>query len=203
MLEADTITYQETVASCDAHGQPHLFDRDRCSSARASATTPAAGAESSSDALTNFTEGSTVWFLRGNVAQDSSSSRIYAGSSEITSCDLPDAALPLLGRGGEVDLEDRPGRPAGRALRPRRPDPVAAVHFSGRPTRSPLGDPDSAVRAQRSGPARPGRTTGRSPTSDTTGRRTITSILRHGSTGSPTAMSSTAWPASIAGSTGS
>ena len=41
------------------------------------------------DALTNFTEGSTVWFLRGNVAQDSSSSRIYAGSSEITSCDLP------------------------------------------------------------------------------------------------------------------
>ena len=41
------------------------------------------------EALTNFTEGSTVWFLRGNVAQDSSSSRIYAGSSEITSCDLP------------------------------------------------------------------------------------------------------------------
>ena len=41
------------------------------------------------DALTNFTEGSTVWFLRGNVAQDSSSSRIYAGSADITSCDLP------------------------------------------------------------------------------------------------------------------
>jgi hypothetical protein len=41
------------------------------------------------DALTNFNEGSTVWFLRGNVAQDSSSSRIYAGSSDITSCDLP------------------------------------------------------------------------------------------------------------------
>ncbi len=51
--------------------------------------TPAAGEGSSDDALTNFTEGSTVWFLRGNVAQDSSSSRIYAGSSEITSCDLP------------------------------------------------------------------------------------------------------------------
>src|SRR3712207_8511218 len=33
---------------------------------------------------------STVWFLRGNVSQDSSASRIYAASSEITSCDLPD-----------------------------------------------------------------------------------------------------------------
>jgi hypothetical protein len=42
-----------------------------------------------SEALTNFTEGSTVWFLRGDVSQDSSSNRIYAASSEITSCDLP------------------------------------------------------------------------------------------------------------------
>ena len=30
-----------------------------------------------------------MWFLRGDVSQDSSSNRIYAASSEITSCDLP------------------------------------------------------------------------------------------------------------------
>jgi hypothetical protein len=39
--------------------------------------------------LTDFKEGSTAWFLRGDIAQDSSSSRLFAASSEITSCDLP------------------------------------------------------------------------------------------------------------------
>ena len=40
---------------------------------------------------TSFNEGGTVWFLRGNVSKDSSSTRIFAGASEITSCDLPTA----------------------------------------------------------------------------------------------------------------
>ncbi len=38
---------------------------------------------------TSFNEGGTVWFLRGNVSKDSSSTRIFAGASEITSCELP------------------------------------------------------------------------------------------------------------------
>ena len=41
------------------------------------------------NALTSFSAGQANWFLRGNVAADSSASRLYAGSSEITSCDLP------------------------------------------------------------------------------------------------------------------
>ena len=69
--------------------------------------TPAAGEASIRDALTNFTEGSTVWFLRGNVAQDSSSSRIYAGSSEITSCDLPTPHYHFSARADEVGLDAR------------------------------------------------------------------------------------------------
>ncbi len=40
-------------------------------------------------AFTNFDEQGVVWFLRGNVASDSSSTRIYAASSEISTCDLP------------------------------------------------------------------------------------------------------------------
>ncbi len=41
------------------------------------------------DALTNFQQGSTTWFLRGDVAKDSLNNRIFAGHGDITSCDLP------------------------------------------------------------------------------------------------------------------
>ncbi|MBW8839443.1 MAG: hypothetical protein JF602_06265 [Gemmatimonadetes bacterium] len=78
-LEADSITYLRDSCTLDAAGDPHLFDRGqvlvgvgiRYDTCRRRGTVL--------EALTNFTEGSTVWFLRGNVAQDSSSSRIYAG----------------------------------------------------------------------------------------------------------------------------
>ncbi len=108
------------------------------------------------DALTNFNEGSTVWFLRGSIAQDSSSSRIYAGSSDITSCDLPTPALPLRLPADEVGLPLGDGGAAGDALRARRPDPVAAVHLPGHAAGPALGDPDPPVRDQRPGPAHPG-----------------------------------------------
>ena len=68
---------------------PHLFDRGQVLVGEGIRYDTCRRRGIVNDALTNFTEGSTVWFLRGNVAQDSSSSRIYAGSSEITSCDLP------------------------------------------------------------------------------------------------------------------
>ena len=88
------------ATSCllDAAGEPHLFDRGQVLVGQGIRYDTCRRRGVVNDALTNFTEGSTVWFLRGNVAQDSSSSRIYAGSSEITSCDLPTPALPLRGR---------------------------------------------------------------------------------------------------------
>jgi Tat protein translocase TatC len=89
MLEADTIMYQRNSCVLDAHGQPHLFDKDQVLVGEGIRYDTCRRRGVVEDAFTNFTEGSTVWFLRGNVAQDSSSSRIYAGSSEITSCDLP------------------------------------------------------------------------------------------------------------------
>ncbi len=89
ILEADTITYQRNSCILDAHGDPHLFDRDQVLVGQGIRYDTCRRRGVVEDALTNFSEGSTVWFLRGNVAQDSSSSRIYAGSSEITSCDLP------------------------------------------------------------------------------------------------------------------
>jgi sec-independent protein translocase protein TatC len=89
LLEADTITYQRNGCMLDARGEPRLFDKDQVLVGEGIRYDTCRRRGIVSDALTNFTESSTVWFLRGNVAQDSSSSRIYAGSAEITSCDLP------------------------------------------------------------------------------------------------------------------
>jgi Tat protein translocase TatC len=89
LLEADTIRYARDSCLLDASGKPHLFDHGQVLVGEGIRYDTCRRRGSVNDALTNFTEGSTVWFLRGNVAQDSSSSRIYAGSSEITSCDLP------------------------------------------------------------------------------------------------------------------
>ena len=90
MLEADTIRYERNSCLLDADRQSRTCSiGGRCSSGEGIRYDTCRRRGTVNDALTNFTEGSTVWFLRGNVAQDSSSSRIYAGSSEITSCDLP------------------------------------------------------------------------------------------------------------------
>ncbi|MFL5493729.1 MAG: twin-arginine translocase subunit TatC [Gemmatimonadales bacterium] len=89
MLEADTITYLRSSCLLDASGEPHMFDRGQVLVGENIRYDTCLRRGVVNEALTNFTEGSTVWFLRGNVAQDSSSRRIYAGSSEITSCNLP------------------------------------------------------------------------------------------------------------------
>ena len=88
-LEAETITYRRASCLLDASGDPKLFDRGQVMVGEGIRYDTCVRRGTISGALTNFTEGSTVWFLRGNVSQDSSSSRIYAAKSEITSCDLP------------------------------------------------------------------------------------------------------------------
>ncbi len=89
LLEADTIRYDQAECILDAEGEPHLFDKQQVLVGERIRYNSCTQRGSVQDALTNFTEGGTVWFLRGNVAQDSSSKRIYAGSSDMTSCDLP------------------------------------------------------------------------------------------------------------------
>jgi Tat protein translocase TatC len=97
-LEAESITYRRSSCLLDASGDPKLFDRGQVLVGEGIRYDTCIRRGVISDALTNFTEGSTVWFLRGNVSQDSSSSRIYAASSEITSCDLPVPHYHFAGR---------------------------------------------------------------------------------------------------------
>jgi Tat protein translocase TatC len=90
-LEADSVAYQEASCVLEAAGTPHLFDKGQILVGGAISYNTCTRRGVIQDALTNFSAGSTVWFLRGNVAADSSARRIYASSSEITSCDLPTA----------------------------------------------------------------------------------------------------------------
>ena len=107
MLEADSITYRRDSCLLAASGDPHLFDEGQVLVGEGISYDVCRRRGMIRDALTNFNEGSTVWFLRGNVAQDSSSSRIYAGSSDITSCDLPSPHYHFSAAADEVGLDAR------------------------------------------------------------------------------------------------
>lgn len=88
-LEADSIAYREATCVLEASGEPHLFDKGQILVGGAMEYNTCTRRGIVQKAFTNFSAGQAAWFLRGNVAADSSGRRIYAASSEITSCDLP------------------------------------------------------------------------------------------------------------------
>jgi Tat protein translocase TatC len=89
VLEARAIRYQEGACTVVAEGEPHVFQGGQVligASARFDTCTERGVVQ---DALTNFAEGGSNWFVRGNLAVDSTRSRLYGGHAELTSCDLP------------------------------------------------------------------------------------------------------------------
>lgn len=88
-LEADSVHYREESCRLDAVGAPRLFDRE----------TVLAGDRMRYDtclrrgvvvrALTDFRQGAATWYMRGNLAVDSNSTRVYGASSEVTTCEEP------------------------------------------------------------------------------------------------------------------
>jgi sec-independent protein translocase protein TatC len=89
ILEADRIAYEEASCGLQAEGSPRLFDQQNVLAGVRLHYDTCKRRGVVDSALTSFNEAGTVWFLRGNVAQDSSSSRMFASGSGITSCDLP------------------------------------------------------------------------------------------------------------------
>jgi Tat protein translocase TatC len=88
-LEAGSVRYREDDCQLEASLKPRLFDKDQVLLGEGISYNTCRHRGVIRGAFTNFNEQGTVWFLRGNVASDSSSTRLYAASSEITSCDLP------------------------------------------------------------------------------------------------------------------
>src|SRR5207245_10038797 len=67
----------------------------------------------------------------------------------------PHARLPLRRARGEVAQQERHGGAARRAVYPRCPDSLAAVHLSGHPARAAQRNSGAALRAERPGAADP------------------------------------------------
>ncbi len=88
-LQADSITYRQESCVLDASGTPYLFDKQQVLVGGGIEYNTCSRRGIIKNAYTNFSAGSSVWFLRGNVAADSSAKRIYAASSDVTSCNLP------------------------------------------------------------------------------------------------------------------
>ena len=93
-LEADSVRYREASCRLDAAGDPRLFDQNS-----AGQNTVLIGEGMVYDtclkrgtvrqALTSFQQGGATWFMVGDMAVDSGSTRLYGAKSEITSSDRP------------------------------------------------------------------------------------------------------------------
>ncbi len=93
ILEAEEIRYNDARCLLAAKGEPRMFEGGRGGKILV-------GREMKFDtcqergvigeALTTFDDGGANWFLRGNLAVDSTGKRLYAAHSEFTSCDLPE-----------------------------------------------------------------------------------------------------------------
>jgi Tat protein translocase TatC len=89
VLEAKAIRYRDRECALDAEGEPHLFQGGQVLIGETARIDTCRERGVVTDALTNFSEGAGNWFVRGNLAVDSAQSRLYGGSAEMTSCDLP------------------------------------------------------------------------------------------------------------------
>ncbi len=89
VLQADAIAFDDSTCTLRARGSPQLFDQSSVLVADTIRYNTCERRALVAGALTNFDQNGATWFLRGNLAQDSSSSRLFASSGNITSCDLP------------------------------------------------------------------------------------------------------------------
>jgi sec-independent protein translocase protein TatC len=90
-LEAGFISFEELACRLDASSDPRLFDGTQVLVGETVSYDTCTRRGVVMDALTNFQQQSSVWFLRGHIAHDSSAARIYSASSDVTSCDLPES----------------------------------------------------------------------------------------------------------------
>ena len=89
ILEAAHIEYREAGCDLVAQGDPRMFEDQQVlvgDKVRYDTCTQRGVVD---EALTTFDQGMGNWFIRGNLAVDSSAVRVFAARSEITSCDLP------------------------------------------------------------------------------------------------------------------
>jgi len=89
-LQSDTIRYDERNCALTAGGSPQMFDAQGVVVGHGMLYDACNHAGIIGKGTTAFPEGSTTWYLRGNMAMDNQENRTYAAGATITSCDDPD-----------------------------------------------------------------------------------------------------------------
>ncbi|HWP36380.1 MAG TPA: twin-arginine translocase subunit TatC [Gemmatimonadales bacterium] len=84
-LEADTVRFFQADCRLEARGTPTLFDRNTVLVGEGMGYNTCEHRGIVEEAHTSFNQSGVEWFLRGALAVDSASTRLYAGSSRITS----------------------------------------------------------------------------------------------------------------------
>ncbi|HEU5262051.1 MAG TPA: twin-arginine translocase subunit TatC [Gemmatimonadales bacterium] len=88
-LESDSIRYRQASCRLDAAGDPRLFDQGTVLVGEGMRYDTCVKRGTVSSALTRFNQGGATWYMRGNLAVDSGSTRLYGAHSQITSDDHP------------------------------------------------------------------------------------------------------------------
>ncbi|HEX9394321.1 MAG TPA: putative LPS assembly protein LptD, partial [Gemmatimonadales bacterium] len=88
-LEADSIHYLENSCRLDARGAPKLFDQSTVLVGEGMRYDTCIRRGTVTEALTDFQQGGATWYMRGTLAVDSGSTRVYGANTEITSSDWP------------------------------------------------------------------------------------------------------------------
>jgi Tat protein translocase TatC len=89
-LEADSIRYHEASCRLDAEGSPRLFDQGTVLVGEGMRYDTCIRRGTVRHALTQFSQGGTVWITRGRqMTADSGSKRVYGAGAEFTSDDQP------------------------------------------------------------------------------------------------------------------
>ena len=88
-IEADSIRYREASCRLDATGDPRLFDQGTVLVGEGMRYDTCLRRGTVHDALTDFQQGGATWYVRGNLAVDSGSTRVYASHANFTSDPQP------------------------------------------------------------------------------------------------------------------
>jgi len=88
-LEADSVRYRDASCRLDATGDPRLFDAATVMVGEGMKYDTCIRRGTVREAFTDFQQGGVTWYMRGDIAVDSGSTRMYGASSQITSDDHP------------------------------------------------------------------------------------------------------------------
>ncbi len=88
-VEADSIRYQEASCRLDAVGSPKLFDQGTVLVGEGMRYDTCIRRGTVTEAKTSFLQSGATWYMIGDLAVDSGSTRLYGAKSQITSDDNP------------------------------------------------------------------------------------------------------------------